>query len=340
MIIGMQLYSKKAFAGTPPKVNSTVPAFTNVGPFTVSKLTNVVYGVAKDKTGGDVSLKMDIYYPQISSQPLPALPVIVYIHGGGWMSGTKDGCYKNDSYSRNLCDEQPSRGYIAVSIDYRLSSQAIFPAQIQDVKAAIRFLRKNANSFSGFVIDTTRIAAIGGSAGGHLASLLGTSKGVASLEGDLNSGFDSSVQAVATFYGPSDLLQMDAQLTESFGAGNFSPHNISASPESKLLGCTINNSTSCNSLAATANPITYISSQAPPFIIRHGTGDTTVPYQQSKILDEALKASSAYSDYRALSQVGHGFTVSKCTNRTTCLKDVNNAYKETIKFFDQVLRGL
>lgn len=326
-------------SSTPPPVVSTTPAFTNLGPFTVGKKANIIYGSDYTTTGTKVDLKMDIYYPVITTQPLPALPVIVFIHGGGWSSGSKDGCYKNDTSTPNLCAGQPARGYIVVSIDYRLSSQALFPAQIQDVKAAIRYLRKNANSDPNFKIDGTRIAAMGNSAGGHLAALLGTSVGQSNLEGTINLGYDSSVQAVASYYGPTDLLQMDTQLASSFPSGSYLVHNSSTSPESKLLGCTLNGSSSCNALADTANPITYVNRYAPPFILRHGNADNIVPYQQSSLLDSALKLNGAYSDIRILNQIGHSFSLSKCTTTSTCNTDIINAYKETIKFFDQVLRG-
>jgi acetyl esterase/lipase len=324
----------------PPVVNSSIPAFTNVGPFTVGKKTNLIYGANLTSTGALVDLKLDIYYPVISTQPLAALPVIVYIHGGGWMSGTKDECFSNGTGANNFCQGQTARGYIVVTIDYRLSGQALFPAQIQDVKAAIRYLRKNANAFAEFKIDETRIAAIGTSAGGHLASLLGTSVGASQLEGVNNLGYDSSVQAVASFYGPSDFLQMDSQLASTFPNGGYLVHNSSTSPESRLLGCTINSSASCNSSAAVANPITYASQHSPPFIFRHGKADVTVPYQQSGILDQALKSNGVYSDLRLLNEIGHGFSQSKCANTSACTADVNNAVQETTSFFDRVLRGL
>jgi acetyl esterase/lipase len=142
---------------------------------------------------GERSLKLDLYIPPHKQGE--RLPLVVWVHGGAWISGDK----ANPRAPRELGDR-----YIVASIDYRLSKEATFPAQIYDCKAAIRWLRANADQYD---IDPDRIGAWGGSAGGHLVALLGTSGGVEELEGDVGDYLDRSsvVQAVCDFYGPTDL---------------------------------------------------------------------------------------------------------------------------------------
>jgi acetyl esterase/lipase len=178
------------------------------------------------------------------------------------------------------------RGYAVVAVNYRLSWQARFPASVHDAKAAVRWIRGNAAQ-RGF--DPDRIAAWGGSAGGYLAAMLGTSAGVPQME-DLtlgNPAHPSSVQAVVAWFAPTDFLQMDAQLTES---GMAPPpgmrHNEANSPESLFLGEAI---TKAPELARAANPETYITPKAPPFLLQHGRRDATVPVQQSIQFAEKLR---------------------------------------------------
>lgn len=179
------------------------------------------------------------------------------------------------------------RGYAVVSINYRLSGEARFPALVHDAKAAIRWIRANAQTYH---FDPSRIAAWGGSAGGYLALMLGTSAGVDKLE-DLSMGNPdqpSTVQAVVSWFGPSDFLKMDEHLEES---GLRPPpgmeHNGANSPESLLLGHKI---TEIPEQVRAANPMTYIQPKAPPFLIQHGTRDATVPVQQSVVAAARLKA--------------------------------------------------
>jgi acetyl esterase/lipase len=170
------------------------------------------------------------------------------------------------------------RRYAVVALNYRLSWEAKFPALVQDVKAAIRWIRANASRYE---LDLQRIAAWGGSAGGYLASMLGTSAGIPELE-DLslgNSEQPCNVQAVVSWYGPTDFLKMDEQLA----ANGLTPpedqlHNGANSPESLLLGQKI---TEIPERVKAANPETYIRQGAPPFFLQHGTKDCVVPGQQS-----------------------------------------------------------
>ncbi len=231
-------------------------------------------------------LRLDVYAPEYSEKKLPLL---VWIHGGAWRSGDKGKC----PAIRFL-----SQGYVVASINYRLSHVATYPAQIEDCKAAIRWLRANAERFH---IDSQRVGVWGSSAGGHLVALLGTSGGVASLEGKSGNLRQSSrVQAVCDFYGPTDFLQMDAHKlpTSSF------LHDIADSPESKLVGGPIQE---YPSRVAAANPITYVTPDDPPFLIVHGDVDPLVPMHQSELLNAALKAKNVETQLHIIKGAGHGF---------------------------------
>ena len=213
--------------------------------------------------------KLDIYLPD---EPVVPLPVILSIHGGAFM-----GCDKSDMQVMPML-EGLKRGYAVIAINYRLSWEAKFPALVQDVKAAVRWLRGNAYHYE---LDPHRIAAWGGSAGGYLASMLGTSAGIPELE-DLGMGNPeqpSNVQVVVSWFGPTDFLKMDEQLA----ANGFYPpedqlHNGENSPESLLLGQKI---TEIPERVKAANPETYIKLGNPPFYLQHGTNDCVVPVQQS-----------------------------------------------------------
>jgi acetyl esterase/lipase len=222
--------------------------------------------------------KLDIYLSDLGNGPFP---VIVSIHGGAFMGGDKADIQITPPL------EGLKRGYAVVAINYRLSGEAIFPALVHDAKAAIRWIRANARTYN---FDPHRIAAWGGSAGGYLALMLGTSDGVSKLE-DLSLGSadqSSSVQAVVSWFGPSAFLKMDEHLTES-GLTPLSgqEHSGANSPESLIMGRKI---TEIPDLVAAANPVTYIQPDVPPFLIQHGTKDSTVPYQQSVNFTACLQA--------------------------------------------------
>lgn len=218
--------------------------------------------------------KLDIYLPEEGNGPFP---VILSIHGGGFEAGDK----------RDLQVEPMlnglERGYAVVSINYRLSGEAIWPAQIYDCKAAVRWIKANSDKYN---LDTDNIAAWGGSAGGHLSSMLGTSGDVVKLE-DMSLGnpdYSSRIHAVVNWFGPTNFLRMDEQLQES-GVPDPMIHSIPGAPESRLLG---RNITEVPDLVEEADPGTYASPDDPPFFIQHGTEDNLVPYQGSVILARQL----------------------------------------------------
>ncbi len=218
--------------------------------------------------------KLDLYLPAGDGP----FPLIVNVHGGGFMMGDKA-----DPPSQPAIVQFLANGYAVASIGYRLSGEAKAPAQIQDVKAAVRFLRANAGTYN---LNPDKFAGFGGSAGGSLVALLGTSCDVAALEGaDLGNAEQSScVQAVVDWFGPTDFLQMDQQFS---GTACPTDHNEAGSPESQLIGAPIQEKPD---LVAEVNPITYVTSKAPPFLIQHGTADCNVPPQQGQLLYDALKS--------------------------------------------------
>src|SRR5262245_17052789 len=207
--------------------------------------------------GGHERQRLDLYVPAMADAPLP---IIVWVHGGAWMAGSKDG----GSPAHSFLD----KGYAVASINYRLSQRAVFPAQVEDCKAAVRWLRANAKTYN---LDPERIGVWGASAGGHLAALLGTSGGVEDLEGKGGDADQSSrVQAVVDFFGPTDFLQMDAHAVP----GARLKHDVPDSPESRLIGGAIRENVE---KAGRANPIKYVTKEAPAFLIVHGEQDPLVP---------------------------------------------------------------
>lgn len=236
--------------------------------------------------------KLDIYIPEGND----LMPCLVWIHGGAWLAGSKDGLAAE-------IDTLLDHGYVVVSIGYRLSSEAIFPAQIYDCKAAVRYIKAKGTKYK---IDSSRIAVAGASAGGHLAALIGTSADVETLE-DKNLGYtnvSSRVQAVIDYYGPTDFLIMDdLPNTPPEKCKNAMVHLTPDSPESLLLGCNIE---ACPEKVKMANPVSYITTDDPPFLIFHGTFDCTVTPKSSVLLQESLKKNDLNVELHLLSGAGHG----------------------------------
>jgi acetyl esterase/lipase len=231
------------------------------------------------------SLLMDLRLPDEGTLH----PVILYLHSGAWITGDRGG---------GPAIREAARGYAVASIDYRLAPQYTWPAQLEDCKAAVRWLRANAERFH---LDPNRIAVFGTSAGGHLGAMLGTTRDRPEFEGLQlgNPQFSSAVSAVIDLYGPSDLVKLDQQKLVCFPGLNG---NDSFMPPSLLLGCAIQQ---CKEKAATANPITYVAETNPPFLIMHGLRDCLVPWQQSQILHEALRGKGVDSTLLLLPTAQH-----------------------------------
>lgn len=231
--------------------------------------------------------KLDLYLPARGSQR-PAvsgpLPLIIWVHGGAWRAGDKRRC---------PAVRFVRRGYAVASINYRMSQHAIFPAQIEDCKAAIRWLRANSKEYD---IDAERIGVWGSSAGGHLVALLGTTGNVKEFDKGENLNVSSRVQAVCDYFGPTDFTKMSSFPSKM-------DHDAADSPESKLLGGAVQeNKQACQR----ADPISYVSKDDPPFLIVHGDKDMSVPHNQSQILYEALKKAKVNVRFHTVKGAGHG----------------------------------
>jgi acetyl esterase/lipase len=258
--------------------------------FTVS--TDLVFATV-ETAQGPLPLRLDLYQPLGATEPLP---LVIFIHGGGWSGGTK-----NNPGGKFLLDH----GFALASIEYRLSGQAIWPAQIHDVKGAVRWLRAHAAALG---LDPDRFGAFGTSAGGHLAAFAATAGDAATvrlgdllidLEGDTggNHAVSSRVQAASDFFGPGDFLWM----------GSF-PSNIdhedALSPESKLLGGEL---ASLPLLVTSADPMTHLDRGDPPLHIQHGTADPAVPYSQSaRLFREASLGTGLDTTFLPIPDGGHG----------------------------------
>lgn len=210
-------------------------------------------------------------------------PTVVWIHGGGWQRGHYS--MSNRIVERTgRFDALLEAGYAVARIAYRLSGEAQFPTQLYDCKAAVRYLRQHAAALH---LDPARFAAMGESAGGHLACMLGLTGNRPELEGNVGiAGPSSAVQAVVDWYGPTDFLTMDEQAPPS----TFQPHNAPDSPEARLVGAPIQQD---KARTRAASPISYVSASAPPFLIQHGTADRIVPIGQGRELAGALEAAGA-----------------------------------------------
>jgi len=261
-------------------------------PTTATSYINVAYATSS------TAQMMDIYLPAGEGP----FPVVVFIHGGAFKMGNKEMETANAAVL-------VSKGYAAVTINYRLSGEAKFPAQIQDCKAAIRFLRANAVKYK---LNADKIASWGASAGGNLSSLLGTSGGVAELEGaELgNSSFSSKVLVSVDWFGPINFLTMDSEAT---ALGFSLTTNSASSPESVLMGAAVQ---TIPAQVAKANPTTYITDDDAAFFIQVGDADRNIPYTQSKNFYDALVAvkGATHVSYELIAGAGHGGTQFSATS--------------------------
>ena len=216
------------------------------------------------------------------------LPVIVAIHGGGWIGGDKR------AVVGRLANFVATGQYAGASVGYRLSNQAAWPAQIHDCKAAIRWIRGNADKYG---LDPERIGVIGWSAGGHLAAILGTTGDLSDLEGELGAYRDqkTTVQCVVDFFGPSDLRVVWEDPGKSAGRPSVLVERLLGGPVKERL-----------EVARSASPVAFVSANDPPFLIVHGTVDPTVPYRQSVRLRDRLREAGVPVALITVEGGGHG----------------------------------
>ncbi len=261
-------------------------------------LSGIVFG-----KGGETELKLDLAMPKEGEGPFPA---ILCLHGGGWVGGERQ-------QMKGTIEAMAQRGYVAISPDYRLAPQDRFPAQIEDCKAAVRWVRANAEKYR---INPEKIGVFGFSAGAHLACLLGVTSKDDGLEGNGgNAEQSSAVQAVVSFFGPTDFTQpvwsdkvMDRHLKPFLGG--------TAQEKAEVY--------------RRASPFTYAGKNAPPFLFVHGTADDIVPIEQSEEMVKKLRQAGVSARLIAVVGEGHGWGWSH-EHRLTSLADMMN-------FFDEILK--
>jgi acetyl esterase/lipase len=274
-----------------PKIEPVNEAFIRIPPADVShvrrKWLDLPYAVKSP------AQKLDLYLPPEENGPFP---VILTIHGGAFAIGDKRDIHLMP-FLQGL-----ERGYAVVSLNYRLSGEAIFPAGLQDIKAAIRWLRANAAQYQ---LDGNRIAACGGSAGGYYAAMICFTADLPEFDDPSlgNPEYPCHVQAGVDWFGPIDFLTMDEQLAaSSMGPAN---HGEATSPESRFLGTRISD---IPDRVRRASPITYVHAGMPPILIQHGRIDAMVPVQQSMSLAQKLEESVSPDrfEFDILENAGHG----------------------------------
>ncbi len=257
--------------------------------------TDVVYG-----TGAGEELMLDLAMPKDLDQPRPA---IVAIHGGGWMQG-----HRKDM--TEVMKRAAAHGFVAATVSYRLAPKHRFPAQVEDVKCAVRYLRANADELH---VDPERIGAIGISAGAHLAMMLGTLDSADGMEGDGgNPNVSSKVQAVVSFVGPVNLVrtsytETQEQILEAFFGGK---------PLNKIADC------------RRASPIVYVDEGDAPMLLFFGTKDPLIDFDQPQQIAEALTAANVPGRVEMLLGAGHGWTG----------EELERTLKSSWHFFDRHLK--
>lgn len=272
----------------------TTKVFASEGPYQV--VSDLVYS----KPEGNPQL-LDLYLPVDAKKD--SLPVVVWVHGGGWKNGSK---------SKPRAEYLAGNGFAVASINYRLTHEAVWPAQIEDCRESVRWLRRNAKKYG---LNPAKIGVWGSSAGGHLVALMGTLPYAEKEE------VSSRVQAVCDWYGPSELLSMPPN---KVGRGR-TEEDVANSNGAKLLGCTVKD---CPEVARQASALGNVSLGDAPFLIMHGDLDPGVPLSQSTRLFLKLKAHGVLAELEIVEGGGHGgprFSTQAIQNRV-------------LKFFDRYLK--
>jgi acetyl esterase/lipase len=248
-------------------------------------------------------LKLNLARPKDAPGGGASMPAVVCIHGGGFRAGDRAGWNER-------CKKLAERGYVAVTVEYRLAPKYQFPAAVNDVKAAVRWLRANADKYH---VDANRIGTVGDSAGGHLAQFLGVTGDVTAFDGNQNPGPSSRVACVVNFYGPSDL-------TKSYG------RSVDAAEVLPLfLGGDVQHERRRHILAS---PLYWVTPAAAPTLLIHGTEDKYVNYEQAVWIRDKLKAAEVEVELLTLQGAGHGFKG----------EDAKRAEQAMFDYFDRHLK--
>lgn len=277
-------------------------------------------------------LQLDLYLHADRAHEAPR-PLVLWIHGGGWQRGDARQSGAFADWPRVLA-ALAARGFVVASVDYRLAGEARFPAQVQDVKAAIRYLRSESAALG---IDPARVYLWGGSAGGHLAALAATSCGVAAFDPPASTGRlpgslartakalpqSDCVQGAAIWYGAFDLADARTPRGSALGPAIFE----------RVLGCEPD---ACATPSAAASPITYVSSATPPMLLIHGTADTAIPIRQSEAMAARMHAAGARAELVPIAGSEHGFIGA---TPTATRRDSREALARSFAFFAQLARG-
>ncbi|HHE32947.1 MAG TPA: alpha/beta hydrolase [Chlorobaculum parvum] len=263
------------------------PANINLGTVTITP--DIAYSTLSDYR----PMLLDLYQPKGKGQH----PLVIFVHGGSWTSGSKrtTGHFTNFS---NVLARLAERGFVVASVDYRLSGEAPFPAALQDIKAAVRFLRANAGKYG---IDPDHVGIWGASAGAHLAAMTAFTAEDFDFDppGIAHAEESDCVQAFVGWYGPYELRTLFRQASTP---GN----RVDPSGPMRFFGCTPKGCPP--GVFAKASPISHVDAEDPPTLLIHGTNDTTVPAEQSRQLAERLKAAGIISKLVLIDNVSHDWT--------------------------------
>ena len=288
---------------------AVLPFVTSEHKADVPSGVKIVRNLSYVPESSDPLQSLDLFLPRMKyGKKSPALPAIVWIHGGGWMEGSK---------LETPAIELAQLGFATVSINYRLAPKNTFPAQIYDCKAAIRWLKAHAGQYG---IDPERVGVWGLSAGGHLAALLATTAASGTLEGELgNNNFSSEIAACCDWCGPTDLVNFREQCPPDATYSTISPPDM----VDQFLGVP---AAEDKELAKKASPITYVSENIPPTLIMHASEDPIVPFIQSQEFANKLEAAGAPGTMIKINSDDHVF-----------LSDAS--FKAVTDFFDEKLKA-
>jgi acetyl esterase/lipase len=314
-------------ANADPKIDATpflgdhYPTRHTAFPKGVSGISDVTY----ESLPGFRPLTLDLYLPSDRKSPHP---LVLYIHGGGWTAGHSRQSGAFDDFPGVLAS-LAARGYAVASLNYRLSSEAPFPAAIQDVKAAIKFIRAHGDEYS---VDKSKGLVWGGSAGGHLAALAALTCGVKELEPELPpnpspesvrvSEQNDCMQGAVTWYGVFDLSMVPS----------LSGSNVPSPTIRKFLNCA---DACATTTLETASPIHYVTTKSPPFLLVHGSADKTVDPLQSTHFKEVMEHAGAHADLLMIPSVDHSFI--GATPEATRAASLQ-ALHRTVEFIDSTLK--